>query len=340
MTSNVPAAPPAQIVLNMALGYLLSRSLHVATELGIADHLAGKPRPLADLARRTGTHGPSLRRLLRALAAHGIFSEDSEDSFANTPASELLRQGVMRDGVLLCGEVAGDGSWWQAAGALRESVLSGRPAFESEHGSTFFNYVQRRPDCHRWFDRGMSNFASAEDPAIAAALPAANLRHLVDVGGGRGGLLAQLLQRSPSLQGTLFDQAQVVVDATALSGPELAGRWTALAGDFFLSVPHGADAYVLKRILHDWSDEDCVHILRRCGEAMHRESRLFVAEAVLPPGNEAHPGKVMDMLMMIFASGRERSAAEFEALLRQAGLQLVSIQPTASTLSLIEARPA
>ncbi len=229
MTSNVPATPPVETVLNMALGYLMSRSLHVATELGIADHLADGPRPLAELATRIGAHRLSLRRLLRALAA---------------------------------------------------------------------------------------------------------------LGGGRGGLLAQLLQRCPSLQGTLFDQAQVVADATALSEPELAGRWTALAGDFFAAVPKGADAYVLKRILHDWSDEDCVRILSRCCEAMHGRSRLFVAEAVLPPGNAAHPGKVMDMLMMIFASGRERSAAEFEALLREAGLQLVGIQATASTLSVIEARPA
>lgn len=340
MTSDVPAAPPAQTVMHMALGYLMSRSLHVATELGVADHLDNGPRALAELATRIGAHGPSLRRLLRALAAQGIFREDSEDRFANTPASDLLRQGVMRDGVLLCGEVAGDGSWWRAAGALRESVLSGRPAFEGEHGTSFFSYVQQRPDCGRWFDRGMANFASAEDPAIAAALPAAGLRHLVDVGGGRGGLLAQLLQRNPALHGTLFDQAQVVADATALSGPEWAGRCSSVAGDFFLAVPKGADAYVLKRILHDWSDEDCVRILRRCREAMDHRSRLFVAEAVLPPGNAAHPGKVMDMLMMIFAGGRERGAAEFEALLRQAGLRLVGIQPTASTLSLIEAQPA
>ncbi|MBL8324211.1 MAG: methyltransferase [Rubrivivax sp.] len=328
--------------MNLALGYLLSRSLHVATELGLADHLAAGPLSVGQLARASGSHAPSLRRLLRCLAAQGVFAEDIDGSFANTPASQLLRQGVMRDGVLLCAEVTGDGSWWNAVGALRQSVQSGEPAFERQHGMGFFDYIARHPECSTWFDRGMANFASAEDPAIAEAGDFGRFASVVDVGGGQGGLLAQVLLRHPALRATLFDQPLVVQQPAALAAHAALAdsRWQVQGGDFFQAVPAGADAYVLKRILHDWGDDACLRILRACRAAMGPRSRLLVVDAVVPEGNAPHPAKVMDILMMAFATGRERTQDEFAALLARAGLRLDAVRGSASTLSVVEAVPS
>lgn len=342
MSSNETAgtgrtSPPVEIVMNMALGYLVSRSLHVATELGIADLLKDGPQSVEALAAWTGAHRESLYRLLRTLAANGVFAEDDHGRFMTTPAAALLEQGVMRDGVLLCGEVTGDGSWWNAVGALRHSVLTGEPAFNRQHGMGFFDYLAERPECAGWFDRGMANFATAENPAIAAAYDFSGFAHVVDLGGGQGGLLAEILKRHPSVRGTLFDLPQVVGNPASLREPALAERWSTLGGDFFQSVPSGADAYVLKRILHDWSDDQCVHILRCCRAAMGDRARLLVVDAVVPAGNLAHPGKVMDILMMVFAEGRERTEQEFVTLFEKAGLQLAGITMTQSALSIVEA---
>lgn len=332
-----PTPSAVEVVMNMALGYLVSRSLHVATEMGIADLLADGPRTVNALASSTGAHPQSLYRLLRTLAAHGVFAEDDRGRFVTTPAAALLRRGVMREGVLLCGEVTGDGSWWRAAGALRHSIITGEPAFHRQHGVGFFDYLGDHPECGEWFDRGMANFATAENPAIAEAYDYGRFGHIVDVGGGQGGLLAEVLERHPTVRGTLFDLPQVVRNPGFLNKSTFVERCEAVGGDFFRSVPTGGDAYILKRILHDWSDEQCVRILRRCRAAMSARARLLVVDAVVPAGNDPHPGKVMDILMMVLAEGRERTEKEFGALFDEAGLQLTGITTTASTLSIIEA---
>lgn len=293
-TSNELAATrsgtsPVEVVLGTALGYLVSRSLHVATELGIADLLEGGPRSIGDLAAATGAHEPSLYRLLRVLAAHGVFTEDGDGRFALTPAAALLRQSAMRDGVLLCGEVTGDGSWWSAVGALRHSIRTGEPAFHRQHGMGFFEYLGSRPECGAWFDRGMANFAAGENRLIAGAFDFSGFAHVIDVGGGQGGLLAEILKRHANVRGTLFDLPQVVTNPAYLG--ETGDRCQVVGGDFFRSVPRGGDAYVLKRILHDWGNDQCVRILRCCREAMGESARLLVVDAVIPSGNAPHPGK-------------------------------------------------
>lgn len=327
-------------VLNLALSYLVSRGLHVATELGVADHLTRGPLAVADLAACTAAHPASLRRLLRMLAAHGVFTEDASGRFANTPASALLQRGIMHDGVLFCGNVSGDDAWWNAVGALRHSVATGAPAFDYQQGAGFFDYLAAHPEGRRWFDRGMANFAEAENPVIATSYDFAATPHVVDIGGGQGGLLVEILGRHAQVRGTLFDLAEVVRDPAYITAARLEPRCTMVAGDFFEQVPAGADAYVLKRILHDWSDEQCVRILRACCDAMSTRARLLVVDCVVPHGNTPHPGKVMDILMMVFAAGRERTEDEFAQLLQQAGLRLCRVLPTASALSIVEAARA
>ena len=246
----------------------------------------------------------------------------------------------MRDGVLLCGEVTGDGSWWSAVGALRHSVMTGEPAFNRQHGMGFFDYVRIHPECGEWFGRGLANFAAAENPGIAGVYDYSRFDHIIDIGGGQGGLLAEILKLHPNIRATLFDLPQVVKNPAYLSKEEFGDRWRTVGGDFFQSVPRGGDAYVLKRILHDWSDEQCVRILRCCREAMGDSARLLVVDAVIPAGNLPHPGKVMDILMMVFGEGHERTEQEFRELFAQAGLQLTNITMTASPLAIIEAIPA
>jgi hypothetical protein len=335
---NAPSdASPAEIVMGMALSYLVSRSLHLATELGIADLLKEGPKTIEDLASETGAHRGSLYRLLRTLAAHGLFAEDDRGRFEMTPAAVLLQKGLMRDGVLLCGEVTGDGSWWSAVGALRHSVMTGEPAFNRQHGMGFFDYLGAHPECGEWFNRGLANFAAAENPAIAGAFDFSQFGHIIDIGGGQGGLLAEILKLYPAIRGTLFDLPQVVRNPVYLSKQSLAQRWTTVAGDFFQSLPTGGDAYVLKRILHDWSDDQCVRILRSCREAMGERARLLVVDAVIPSGNTPHAGKVMDILMMVLAEGHERTEQEFRDLFGKAGLRLTSLTATPSALAIVEA---
>ncbi|MEW5975059.1 MAG: methyltransferase [Acidobacteriota bacterium] len=225
-------------------------------------------------------------------------------------------------------------------GALRHSIMTGEPAFQRQHGMGFFDYLRDHPACGQWFDRGMANFATAENPVIAGAYDYARFGHIVDVGGGQGGLLGEILKRHPNVRGTLFDLPEVVRNPVYLSKETVSERWAAGGGDFFQAVPAGGDLYLLKRILHDWSDEQCVRILRCCRAAMSDRARLLVVDAVVPAGNAGHPGKVMDILMMVLAEGRERTEQEFRELFGKAGLQLTHITMTPSTLAIVEAIPA
>jgi hypothetical protein len=329
----------AKVVLRIACGYLVSRALHVATELGIADHLRDGPKTIEDLAHATGANQDALYRLLRTLAAHGVFAELGAREFVTTPASAWLQSDALRDGLLMVGEVTGDGSWWQATGHLRHSVVTGSSAFDDLHGVGFFEYGRRNPKCGEWFARGMAKAAATENPVLARACDYSRFRQVVDVGGGQGGFLAEVLKLNQTVQGTLFDFPEIVQNPVYLEAQALAGRWAVVGGDFFESVPAGASAYVLKRILHDWSDDQALRILRRCREAMSAQSRLVIMDAVVPNGNTMDFSKVSDIMMMILG-GRERSEEEFKALLQQAGFKLENVTLTPGVLTIVEASPA
>lgn len=341
--STDPHPSPQEVILGMALGYLVSRSLHVATELGIADLLKDGPKSIEELARATGAHQQSLYRLLRMLAGHGVFAEEPPGRFHVTSMAAVLQTGVagsVRDAVRMIGDLAGDGSWWTAVGHLRHSVLTGEPGFDYVHGRGFFDYLAQHPAAGAWFDRGLANFATAENTAIVSCYDFGQFRRVVDVGGGQGGFLAEVLKVFPGVSGVLCDRPQVIWEPAYLTAAGLMNRYELVGVDFFQSVPGGGDVYVLKRILHDWSDERCVQILRVCREAMGENARILVVDAVVPPGNEPHPSKTMDMLMMVGFEGQERTEQEFRELYRRAGLKLTKVVPTPSVLSIIEGRRA
>lgn len=325
-------------VLSLSLGYVMGQAMHAAAKLNIPDAMAGGPRSIDDIATRTGTHAPSLRRLLRTLASGGIVTELDTGDYALTTLGHTLRSGIdgaVRDAVIWVSEPMHYGS----CGDLADTVKTGAPAFNARFGAAYFDHLAAHPQAGRVWDAGMACFSSMEDAPIAGAYAFPTRAHVIDIGGGRGGFLGEVLRANPTARGLLFDRAAVVSHPQRLAVPELAGRYDVAAGDFFDAVPSGGDVYVYKRILHDWDDERCVSVLRRCRDAVGTGSRLLVIDAVIPPGNDPHPAKIVDMVMMSILPGRERTEREFAQLFAAAGFKLARVIPTHSMLAIVEGRP-
>jgi len=327
--------PPNLALLRITGQVLLTRCVGIAAELGLADVIAENPLSAVDLAFRTRTHAGSLYRMLRYMAASGIFREDPEGKFHNTDISNLLRRGVpgsMRESVRQ--------SWqdvmWDVYKALPHTIATGEPAFTRAFGSDFFDYLSAHPEIGARFDAAMALQSGPENAAVAAAYPFAGT--VVDVGSGRGGFMAAILKAYPDVRGVLFDQAYVLEQPNHARDAGLAARCEFAAGDFFQSVPAGGDIYVLKRILHDWDDETAVNILKNCAAAMSASSRLIAVDAVIKPGNDADPNKALDVGIMALLRGRERTAEDFTKIYAAAGLKLTRFIATAapSTMSLVE----
>ncbi len=337
--SNHGAAdvPPHAQLVQMAMGHWVSSIVYVAAKLGIADHLAAGPRSADELAGPTGTHAPSLYRFLRGLANLGILTESDTHRFALTPLGEALKSGApgsARPSILT---IASD--WWaRGFGELLYSVQTGKSGFEKALGMPVFDWLATDPEMASLFSETMIGFHGAEPPAVAAAYDFSGMKTIVDVGGASGHLLTTILARHPGLRGILFDLPHVVQDAPALIHARgLTERITIRAGSFFESVPEGGDAYLLSHIIHDWSEAQCLTILGHCRRAMHPGSRLLIIEMVLPDGDTPHPGKMLDLMMLVGPGGQERTEHDYAALLRKAGLRLTRVVPTASAVSVVEA---
>jgi hypothetical protein len=203
-----------------------------------------------------------------------------------------------------------------------------------------FDYFAQHPEDGALFSESMVGFHGAEPLAVAEAYDFSPFEVVVDVGGATGNLLSEILRHNPGPRGILFDRPHVVQDAPALlEARGVKDRVTIEAGDFFESVPTGADAYVLSHVIHDWNDSQCATILSHCRKAMRSEGRLLIVEMVLPPGDAPHLGKLMDMVMLTFPGGQERTEAEYAALLATSGFRLESVVPTVSAVSVVEAVP-
>jgi hypothetical protein len=326
---------PAQLIVDLGFGFILSGALAAVTELKVAEHLEQGPKSPGLLAEEIGADAASLFRALRLLASVGVFTEDAEGRFGLTPAADLLRSqapGSLRDAVLMLTQKI----FWAPAGELAETVRTGKTPFDRIFGKPFFDYLASDPKEGATFHRGMSSLSDLENGPIASSYDFSSVQRLVDVGGGHGGFLIEALQSAPKLRGVLFDHAHVLAESR-IAKAGLVERCEHMVGDFFQSVPAGADAYVLKRILHDWSDDVCVNILRNCRSAMADGGRVLVVDTVIPPGNAPHGGKVLDVMMMASLPGRERTEAEFGKLFAQAGLRLSRVISTPTALSITEA---
>jgi len=333
---NEPTPPPPEAVMTqMIFGKWVAMALSVAAKLRIADSLATGPKSIADLAAETETHAPSLYRVLRALASVGVFAEDADARFRQTPLSAVLRSdvpGSMRAVADYCGA-----DWsWRPWGRLLDTVRTGDTAFDAVFGEQAFDYLAKHPDESAVFNEGMTSFSMQESPAVAEAYDFSPFDTIVDVGGGHGHLLCTILAKYPGPQGIVFDAPHVVAGATPrIAELGLAHRCRAEGGDFFAVVPTG-DAYVMKHIIHDWPDDKSTTILRNCRTAAKPGAKLLLVEMVIPPGNGPSPGKLLDLEMLVIASGKERTETEYAELLAGAGWKLTRIVSTKSPTSVIE----
>ncbi|HVK12018.1 MAG TPA: methyltransferase [Gemmataceae bacterium] len=335
MSEPAPPPPPEVVVTQMIFGKWVAMALSVAAKLRVADALAGGPKTVANLAAETGTHPPSLYRVLRALASVGVFAEDAHGRFRQTPLSEVLRSdvpGSMRAVADYCGA-----DWsWRPWGRLLETVRTGKTAFDAVFGEQAFEYLARHPDESAVFNDGMTGFSMQESPAVAAAYDFSPFGTVVDVGGGHGHLLCTILSKYPGPRGVVFDAPHVAAGAAPrIAAAGLADRCRAESGDFFKTVPAG-DAYVMKHIIHDWPDAEATTILRNCRAAARPGAKVVLVEMVIPPGNDPSPGKLLDLEMLVIASGKERTEREYADLLAGAGWRLTRIVPTESPASVIE----
>ncbi len=326
-------------LLRLIDGYRVTQVLVTSVELGLPDLLAAGPRPCAELAREAGAEADSLYRLLRALVALGVLEEDGDGVFSLTG----MGRGLASDAHLSLRDFAGwEGRDEQQATwrKLRVSVRTGRPAFGIVHGADIWTWLSARPDAEAMFGRAMSSFSGVAAEAVVEAFDFSPFERVVDIGGSRGALLAAVLARSLRARGVLFDRPEVVPAAReALAAAGLAERCEVVEGDFFESVPAGGGAYVLKSVLHDWSDEDSLRILRTCVRDMAPGAVLLVVERVLGPPTEGANVELSDLNMLVMTGGgRERTRRDWEQLLGAAGLTVDRVVATRSAYSVIEAR--
>src|SRR5215472_3829258 len=338
------AADPSIELMRLMTGAWAAHLVHAAAELGIADQLAGGPRGVDFLAAQIGAHIPSLARLLRALTAIGVLHESEERLYSLTPLGVTLRSNVtgsMRAWVLLAFS-DDQGTAWEA---LSHAVRTGELAFRHIFGTDIWTRLAERPEAARLFDEAMQSLTQGANGLLITNYPFEKFGWIVDVGGGNGSLLLPVAARNPPMRVTFFDLPHVADAARSrIAAAGLSDRCEAVGGDAFVAVPAGADAYVLKGVIHDWEDKEAVAILRTCRAAMSTVSKLILIERILPEQIDADDALtrakfIHDINMMVNPGGRERTEAEFRNLLSQAGLRLTCVLAMPGPLAVMEVDP-
>lgn len=328
-------------------GALRTQAVYVVAKLGVADQLSLGPRSADDLAEALHVHASTLRRVLRFLVTCGVFLEAEDGRFALAPPGESLQTGhprSLRPSAIRAGE-----GMWNVTSRLLDAVQTGRTPHDDVHGTTFFERMSDS-DKSRAFAARMNGSTTGLGTEIARLDSIRNARTVVDVGGGHGGLLIELLRAQPSLRGILFDRAAIIEGArSTIEAAGLLDRCELVVGDFFQSVPKGGDVYLLSWILHDWSDDQALRILRACREAASNDARLLIVEVLLPARaavlKETNDGVIvdpytLDLQMLLLTGGRERTAAEYAGLLGEVGYDVceTSTPVSARGASLLEAQ--
>lgn len=324
-------------LLQMVNAYRISQAIHAAVALHIPDLIADATRSSDDLALQAGADPDALYRLLRALAALGILHEENDRRFSLTDFGQPLRSDAP-ESIAAWAAYVGRPYFWSAWGNLVGSVRTGRTAIELEHGTDVWAYREQRPDEGVIFDAAMTALARLGADAIVRAYDFTPFGCIVDVGGGRGANLANILQAAPNAHGILLDQPHVVADAPeTLRAAGVADRCQIVGGSFFDPAPPGGDAYVLRHVLHDWPDDACIRILAGVRAGMPAHARILVLDRVIGPPNMDAPNKISDLNMLVSPGGRERTAEQFASLFTRAGLHLQQIVATGEPDSVIEA---
>lgn len=336
---TVQTIDPVERMMDLILGYCRSQGIGTIARMGIPDMLENGPRSVGELADEIGADEDALYRVMRALVSEGIFEEQRGRVFSlNTMAKSLTTddpRSVRWLAAAMC-----DSAHWKPWGLAYEAIMEGKSQTPGVLGMSPWEYLSGKPDEAGRFGLAMSNMSKQASSSITANYDFSGFEHIVDVGGNHGTLLLDILLANAAPRGTVFDLPEVIEIARAeLAKHPLADRVELVAGDFFKSVPAGADCYLLKHILHDWPDRECALILQRIREAIPPHGRLLVFDALLVP--EAPPwAHWLDVHMMVLQDGKERSPAEFEALFTEAGFKLARVIDIPSPVGILEVVPA
>jgi hypothetical protein len=321
----------------MITGYWISQAIYAAAKFAIADHLKDGPKTVADLASATSTNPDALYRLLRALASVGIFAEGESHRFSLTPLAEPLRSdiaGSKRALALMSGD-----EQFRTWAEIDYSIRTGKIAFDKVFGKPLFEYLGEHPDKARIFDAAMVGVHGRESNAILNGYDFSGISVVADIGGGNGSQITEILKKHNKLKGILFDLPHVIERAKErIDAAGLRERCQLIPGSFFDNVPEGADAYLMRHIIHDWDDDKCQTILLNCHRAMSPASKLLVIESVIPPGNNPFYGKLLDLVMLLIPGGKERTENEYRTLFERAGFNLTRIVPTDTEVSIVEGK--
>jgi 2-polyprenyl-3-methyl-5-hydroxy-6-metoxy-1,4-benzoquinol methylase len=324
----------AEQIIRLGLGFITSQALRVVADLEIADRLAGGAKSVDDLSVETGAHADALYRIMRVLAAEGVFRETLPRQFELTELGMTLRAGApssARDFIRMINREP-----YIAFSNLSHSVATGRPAFDEVFGKARFDWLADHPAEAELFQRAMIALSQGDNEAVAEAYDFLPYSRVVDVGGGHGQLLSLILDRHQHISGILFDRPSGV-DAAKARAESASGRIQFLSGDFFDAVPSGADVYILKRVIHDWDNEQAVKILTKCREGMAPGGRVLIVETIMRAGDAPDPRKFIDAIMLVVTGGAERTEEEYVAMLAEAGLRLERVHATSRPISVLEA---
>jgi hypothetical protein len=326
-------------MLQMLNGVHVGGAVACLAKLGIPDLVDAGPKSAEELAGKLGVQAQPLYRLMRATASVGVLSEGADGKFSQTPLSAVLRSDARPS--LRFRAIMG-GTEWHARGwaELEYSVRTGKPTLEKLYGKPAFELFPDYPEWAGAFHNAMTEMSMLDSPAVADAYAFEGIHSLADVAGGHGLLLATILQRNPGMKGTLYEAPAVIEGAR--SGPlkPVMDRCTLISGDMFATVPAGFDAYIMKHIIHDWPDDVCINILKSCRAGVNAGGKLLVVDEVILPGNDFAPGKFLDLEMLLFPGGMERTEKQFRDLLAASGWRLSRIIPTAAGISIVEGVPA
>jgi hypothetical protein len=334
-----PQTPPAHVgILQIINGAHVAGAVSCLAQLGIPDLVEAGPKSADELAQQIGADPEALYRLMRATASVGVLSEGRGGKFSQTPMSAVLRSDAtptLRSFAMMAGREWHGRGWSH----LEHCVRTGKQALSDIYGAHIFEFLKQHPAEGQIFNDAMTELSMIDGPAVAEAYNFEGIGSIVDVGGGHGLLLATILKKNPHLRGTLYEMPHVV--ESAANGPlkPVMDRCTLAGGDMFSSVPAGADAYIMKHIIHDWPDDVCVQLLKACRKGVNSGGILLVVDSVIKPGNDFSPAKFLDLQMLIFPSGCERTEKQFRELLASAGWRLTRIIPTAASDSIVEAVP-